>query len=226
MDSVTGRIDVISDAICPWCYIGKRQLELALPMLAEQGLNFEVHWHPYQLNPEMPAEGVERAAYRLAKFGSEEKMRQIDARVAEAGAAVGIEMRSGLMRRTPNTIAAHRLIWLAGEEGVQDAVVDGLFRGYFSEGKDIGDAAVLGEIGAAAGLAAERVAAMLASDEGLEIVTARDAMARSAGINGVPSFVMLNHVLFSGAVPAEQMAEAFERAWTVLSDRAQQPASK
>ncbi len=216
----TGRIDVISDAICPWCYIGKRQLELALPMLAAEGLHFEVHWHPYQLNPDMPAAGVDRAAHRLEKFGSPERVRQIEERVSQAAAAVGIEMRHDLTKITPNTIAAHRLIWLAGEEGVQNAVVDALFRGFFTEGKNIGDPSVLGEIAASAGLPAARVEAMFASGEGLDIVTAQDEMARNAGINGVPSFIMRNHVLFSGAVPAEQMAEAFARAWKILSQQA------
>lgn len=215
-----GRIDIISDAICPWCYIGKKQLELALPMLAAQGLHFEVHWHPYQLNPDMPVEGVDRVANRLKKFGSPERVAEIEARVSQAAASVGIDLRHDLMKVTPNTIAAHRVIWLAGEAGVQDAVVDALFRGFFSEGKDIGDPIVLGEIAEGAGLPPGRVAAMLASDEGLDTVMSQDEMARSAGINGVPSFIMRNHVLFSGAVPAEQMAEAFAQAWKVLSQRA------
>ncbi len=216
----TGRIDIISDAICPWCYIGKRQLELALPMLAKDGLTFEVHWHPYQLNPDMPAEGVDRAEYRRQKFGDPERVRQMDERVKQAGAAVGLDIRHDLMLRTPNTIAAHRVIWLAGEEGVQDAVVEALFRGFFTEGKDIGDTATLAAIADANGLPAARVLAMLASDEGLDTVASQDEMARNAGINGVPSFIMKNHVLFSGAVPAEQMAEAFTRAWSILSRQA------
>lgn len=222
MDAVpaTGRIDVISDVICPWCYIGKRQLELALPLLAAQGLDFEVHWHPFQLNPDMPAAGVDRAAHRLEKFGSPERVRQIEDRVSQAAAAVGLEMRHDLMKVTPNTVAAHRVIWLAGVEGVQNPVVDALFQGFFTEGKDIGDPVVLGEIADGAGLPAARVAAMFASGEGLDPVTAQDEMARSGGINGVPSFIMRNHVLFSGAVPAEQMAEAFARAWKILSQQA------
>jgi predicted DsbA family dithiol-disulfide isomerase len=216
----TGRIDIVSDAICPWCYIGKRQIERALPMVAAEGLSLEVHWHPFQLNPDMPPDGVERAAYRLQKFGSEERTRQIDARVAEAGRAVGLDFRHDLMRRTPNTVAAHRVIWLAGRHGVQDAVVEALFRAYFTEGRDIGDAATLAELAEAAGMPAGEVAAMLAGEAGLEAVLGEDAMARNAGINGVPSFIMGRYVLFSGAVPAADMAETFSRAWRILSQQA------
>jgi len=223
MDAVTtttARLDIISDAICPWCYIGKRQLERALPILAGQGMQLDVHWHPYQLNPDMPAEGVDRAAYRLAKFGDTERTEQMDARVAEAGAAVGLEIRHALMRRTPNTVAAHRVIWLAERHGVQDAVVEALFAAYFCEGKDIGDIPTLVETAAAAGLGAASAAAMLAGEEGLKEVLGEDAMARRSGIDGVPCFTMMGHVLFSGAVPAETMAEAFAKAWRILSSQA------
>jgi len=216
----SGRIDIISDAICPWCYIGKRQLERALPILAAEGLTFTVVWHPFQLNPDMPPEGVDRAAYRMHKFGSEERTRQIDARIAEAGAPLGIEFRHDLMRRTPNTVAAHRVIWLAGREGVQDAVVEALFRAYFCQGHDIGDPATLAQIADAAGLPAARVTAMLDSDEGRETVLAEDLMARRGGIDGVPSFIMANHILFSGAVPADAMAETFARAHRILARQA------
>ncbi len=213
-----GRIDIISDAICPWCYVGKRQLERALPMLAAEDMHFSVHWHPYQLNPEMPVEGVERAEYRRQKFGDPERIRQIDARVGEAFAGVGLEFRPDRMLRTPNTIAAHRVIWLAGRTGVQDAVVEALFRAYFTDGRDIGDAATLDAVAEEAGLPG--VGAFLAGEDGMQTVLAEDMAARRAGINGVPSFTMQGHVLFSGAMPAETMAEAFARAWRILRQRA------
>jgi predicted DsbA family dithiol-disulfide isomerase len=213
-----GRIDVISDAICPWCYIGKRHLERALAILAEDGLVFSVGWLPFQLNPDMPEEGVARQEYRIAKFGSAERSRELDARITEAGAVVGLGMRLDLQQRTPNTVAAHRTIRFAGKHGVQDAVAEALFAAYFIEGVDIGDPAALAEIAGAAGLPG--VATMLASEEGRAEVLAEDAMARNAGINGVPSFVMRNHVLFSGAMPGENMAEAFAKAWRVLSEKA------
>jgi predicted DsbA family dithiol-disulfide isomerase len=209
-------ITVISDAICPWCYIGKRQLERALAILAGQGQAFAVAWYPYQLNPEMPEEGVERAAYRAAKFGSTERGREIDARVAEAGSAVDIGFNFAAMQRTPNTVAAHRVIRAAGAEGRQDAVVERLFSAYFLEGRDIGDPEVLAACVAEAGGDAAATRAMLASDANRAEVLAEDEAARRAGISGVPSFALAGHVLFSGAVPADAMAEAFAAAWKVL----------
>ncbi|MBD0271445.1 MAG: DsbA family oxidoreductase [Acetobacteraceae bacterium] len=214
------RIDVVSDAICPWCWIGKRHLEGALARLADEGERFAVHWRPFQLNPDMPPEGVERAAYRAAKFGSTERSRELDAQVAAAGAAAGLEFRFDRQRRTPNTVAAHRLIRHAGAVGGparQDAVVEALFRAYFQEGRDIGDPAVLAEAAAEAGLADG--AAFLASDEGAAEVREEDAGFRRLGISGVPTFALAGHVLFSGAVPADRMADAFRQALAILRER-------
>lgn len=215
-----GRIDVISDAICPWCYIGKRHLERALALLDKQGLHFTVAWHPFQLNPDMPREGVDRAQYRLAKFGSAERSRQLDERITETACTVGLEFHLDRLTRTPNTLDAHRLIRLAGQHGVQDGVVEALFEGYFCDGADIGNADVLTRLGVEGGLERDDITAMLASDAGLKEVAAADRMARSAGIQGVPSFALQGHVLFSGAVPAEEMAQAFRRAWEILRNRA------
>ena len=215
-----GRIDVISDAICPWCYIGKRHLESALALLDKQGLHFTVAWHPFQLNPDMPREGVERAQYRLAKFGSAERSRQLDERITETACTVGLEFHLDRLTRTPNTLDAHRLIRLAGQHGVQDGVVEALFEGYFCDGADIGNAEVLTRLGVEGGLERDDITAMLASDAGLKEVAAADRMARNAGIQGVPSFALQGHVLFSGAVPADEMAQAFRRAWEILKNRA------
>jgi predicted DsbA family dithiol-disulfide isomerase len=215
-----GRIDVISDAICPWCYIGKRHLERALAILDKQGLHFTVAWHPFQLNPDMPREGVDRAQYRLAKFGSAERSRQLDERITETACTVGLEFHLDRLTRTPNTLDAHRLIRLAGQHGVQDGVVEALFEGYFCDGADIGNAEVLTRLGVEGGLERDDIMAMLASDTGLKEVAAADRMARNAGIQGVPSFALQGHVLFSGAVPADEMAQAFRRAWEILKNRA------
>lgn len=199
----TRRIDVISDAICPWCWIGKRQLETAL---AQLGGGFSVHWRPYQLNPDMPVEGVERAAYRAAKFGSLERSREADARVAEAGRAVGLEFRHDRMLRTPNTIKAHRLIrWAAGPR--QDAMVETLFQAYFHDGEDIGDDTTLSRLAASAGL--ENASEFLASGAEEAEVRAEDAQFRRIGISGVPSFALDGRVMFSGAWPAERMVDVF-----------------
>ena len=222
MTTVTaaGRIDVISDAICPWCYIGKRHLERALDILEQHKLRFTVAWHPFQLNPDMPAEGVDRKQYRIAKFGSLERSQQMDARITEVAAGVGIQFHLDKLTRTPNTLKAHRLIRLAGQKGVQDGVVEALFEGYFCDGADIGSAEVLTRLGVEGGLERDDVAAMLASDAGLKEVSAADRMARNAGIQGVPSFALQGHVLFSGAVPADEMSQAFRRAWEILKNRA------
>jgi predicted DsbA family dithiol-disulfide isomerase len=215
-----GRIGVISDVICPWCYIGKHHLGGALPILAAQGQPFAVTWHAFQLNPDMPEEGVDRDEYRARKFGSLAKSQEADARVAEAGAALGLEFRHDLMRRTPNSVAAHRVIWLAGGLGVQEPVVEALFRGYFTEGRDIGCPATLAELAGEAGLDPALVVRLFSGGDGRQQVLGEDASARKSGLDGVPTFVMGQYVLFSGAVPAEQMAEAFAKAWKVIGNRA------
>jgi len=218
--AIAGRIDVISDAICPWCYIGKRQLEKALAGMEKDGLRFAVAWHPFQLNPDMPAEGVDRLQYRIAKFGGAERAKQIDQRVTEAAAAVGLEYHLEKLTRTPNTVNAHRLIRFAGQQGRQDAVVEALFRAYFSEGADIGDTEILAGIGGQGGLDPDAVWKMLAGEDNRKEVLAGDLMARNAGIQGVPSFALQGHVLFSGALPGEEMASAFRQAREILKSRA------
>ncbi|MBS0220880.1 MAG: DsbA family oxidoreductase [Proteobacteria bacterium] len=216
----SARIDVISDAICPWCYIGKRQLERALGLLAQEQLHFSVMWHPYQLNPDMPAEGVDRATYRAAKFGGAERAQAIDRRITETAATVGLEFHLEKLTRTPNTLNAHRLIRFAAQQGAQDSVVEALFKAYFCDGADLGDPELLAAIGGTGGLDPDEVWKMLASDEGKREVLANDQMARNAGIQGVPSFALQGHVLFSGALAAEEMANAFRQAWGILKTRA------
>jgi len=217
--AVGTRIDIVSDAICPWCYVGKRNLEAALAALAAEGLQFSVHWNPFQLNPDMPKQGVERAAYRAAKFGSAERAREIDARVAGAAEAAGLAFRQDLMLRTPNTIDAHRLIWFAGREDKQDAAMEAVFRAYFIQGRDIGDTEVLADCAAEAGLDRATVLSFLASSLADAEMRAADQAAREAGVNGVPSFFLDGYSLFSGAMPAAQMAEAFRRGRQVLAQR-------
>jgi predicted DsbA family dithiol-disulfide isomerase len=214
------RIDIVSDAICPWCYIGKRQLERALVTLEKEGLQFSIHWNPFQLNPDMPKEGRDRMAYRAKKFGSVERARELDERVAGAAAAVGLQFRQDLMLRTPNTLDAHRLIWFAGSEGVQDAVMETVFKAYFIEGRDIGDRDVLTDCAVEAGMNRASVADFLASETAAKEMLAADRAAREAGVNGVPSFFLDGYGLFSGAMPAETMAEALRKGRQILSQRA------
>jgi predicted DsbA family dithiol-disulfide isomerase len=220
-DSPAGlRIDIVSDAICPWCYIGKRQLERALAALAQEGLHFSVHWNPFQLNPDMPKEGRDRAAYRAMKFGSAEKARAIDERVGSAAANVGLSLRQDLMLRTPNTLDAHRLIWLAGREGMQDAVMEAVFAAYFTQGRDIGEREVLADCAAEGGMDRAAVADFLAGEVAAQEMLAADRAAREAGVNGVPSFFLDGYGLYSGAMPAEAMAEALRKGHHILRQRA------
>lgn len=216
-DSTTGRLraafkarppslqlelSVVSDTICPWCYVGKRRIERAIEVLAAEGLDISLRWLPFELNPEMPPAGMDRRAYRSAKFGSWERSLALDAQVAAEGAREGITFRHDRITRTPNTRASHRLIWLAGELGgspLQNRVVEALFSAYFHEGRDIGDRAVLADIGASAGLDDARVLALLDGDDGLADVIRHEMMARSLGVSGVPTVMAGDLVLFSGA---------------------------
>jgi predicted DsbA family dithiol-disulfide isomerase len=155
-------IEVISDAICPWCWIAKRRLDCAIAALAPD-VSASVTWRPFELNAEMPKAGVARRAYRSAKFGSWQHSQALDAQVAAARRLEGLAFNHDKMERTPNTIDAHRLILLAGRQGKQNDVVEGLLAAYFSEGRDVGDPTVLADVGASAELDRARILAMLAS---------------------------------------------------------------
>lgn len=214
--AVGTRIDIVSDAICPWCYIGKRQLERALATLADEGLTFSVHWNPFQLNPNMPPEGRDRAEYRAWKFGSHDRATALDQQITETAAGVGLAFRTDLMTRTPNTIPAHRLIWFAGQRGLQDSVVEALFKAYFIEGRDIGEHRVLAECAADAGLPRQAVIDFLVGDLAREDVGSADRAAREAGVSGVPSFFLDGYSLFSGAMPADAIANSLRRGREIL----------
>ena len=220
------RLDIVSDAICPWCYIGKRHLEAALAMLAREGLRFSIHWNAFQLNPDMPPEGAERKAYRIAKFGSWERSQELDARITQAAAGAGLEFHMEKMERTPNTVDAHRLILLAGRvepdahPGFQDEMMEAVFIAYFVEGRDIGDHQVLADCAASVGLDRSAVLEFLASDQGRDPVLRADAMARNAGVSGVPSFFLNGQGMFSGAIAPEAMADALRRAHKILAAQA------
>jgi predicted DsbA family dithiol-disulfide isomerase len=200
-------LGIVSDAICPWCYVGKRRLEKALTMLGD-GARFRITWHAFELNPQMPKEGIERRLYRMQKFGSWERSLALDTQLTEVGRGDGIAFRYDLIQRTPNTFNAHRLIWLAGKHERQDAMVEALFRGYFREGRDIGDISVLADLAAQAGLDRAAVLAFLQSNDGAAEVQAEEAIAQNAGLSGVPTFVLDGRVLFSGAQRADLIAQA------------------
>jgi predicted DsbA family dithiol-disulfide isomerase len=213
---MTLTVDVISDVICPWCYIGKRRLEKAIAALQKQR-DVRVRWHPFQLNPHMPKEGMNRKEYRTVKFGSWERSLALDVQVAAAGRAEGILFAHDKIERTPNTLDAHRLIWLAEKEGVQDAVVDALFRAYFTEGRDISRTAVLLDVVAEAGLDLKRAETFVNSDEGLAAIRAAEEQARRGGMQGVPYFLINGTLALSGAREPSAFLDAFEQA-AVTSD--------
>ncbi len=202
-------IDIVSDVICPWCYIGKRRLERAL-VLAPQP-EIQVTWRPFQLNPDMPPEGMDRGAYLTAKFGAAKGGSMYD-RVRAAGAEDGIAFAFDRIKRTPNTIKPHRLIRWAGNAGLQDAVVEALFQAYFLAGEDLSDDATLIRIAHGAGCDADAVASYLASDADAEQIRSEDAFARHAGINGVPCFIIDHKFAISGAQPPEAFIEIFDLA--------------
>jgi predicted DsbA family dithiol-disulfide isomerase len=197
-------IEVISDAICPWCWVAKRRLDRVIAALVPD-VTASVTWRPFELNPDLPKAGLDRRAYRSAKFGSWRRSQALDAQVAAAGRPEGLMFNHDKMERTPNTVDAHRLIRLAGQQGKQDGVIEGLFAAYFNEGRDIGDPAVLTDIGTSAGLDRTRIVAMLASDEGLAEVRSELQRAQDLGVSGVPTVLIDGAPLFSGAIRAELM---------------------
>jgi predicted DsbA family dithiol-disulfide isomerase len=198
-------IDIYSDVVCPWCYVGKRRLERALSQLPD--VPTLVAWRPFQLNPTMPAEGTDRTDYLEAKFGSVDAFRRIEEQVMVAGISEQISFAFEKIRRTPNTFLAHRLIWYAGRYGRQDAVVDALFNGYFEQGADIGTASVLAGLAKSAGIDAGPV---LQSDAGTTEVKAEEAAGHRLGIRAVPYFVLNKRFGISGAQPVEVLLGAIE----------------
>jgi len=203
-------IVIYSDLICPWCYIGKRRMEEALRQLPA-GTDVSISWHPFELNPEMPREGLDRKMYRTKKFGSWQKSLALDAQVSAAGKTVGIEFRYDLQTQTPNTFDSHRLVWLAGTAGVQDAVVEALFRAYFCEGANFSDHTQLIKIGASAGLEIARLKCFFDGEEGNSAVSDEEQRANLLGISGVPFFVINQSVSISGAQPPETFLEAIQK---------------
>jgi predicted DsbA family dithiol-disulfide isomerase len=201
-------IDIVSDVICPWCFIGKRRLEKALSLRPD--LAVDVTWRPFQLNPDMPPDGMERKAYIAAKFGGGGQADRVYANVAEVGAGIGIPFAFDRIRRTPNTRDAHRLIRWAAAHALADPVVEALFRAYFLDGRNIGDRAVLAEIAGTAGLDATVARRWLDGDADIEPVLAEDRGARRLGINAVPCFIFERNYAVSGAQEPEFFLPIFD----------------
>lgn len=202
------RLDIFSDPICPWCYIGKTLLDRALE--SRPNHPFSVEWHPFQLNPDMPETGMDRRAYLEAKFGGKQQAVEVYARIAEAAVAAGIEIDFAAIQRTPNTINAHRLIHWAGLEGRQNAVVAALFRAYFKDGRDIGSSETLVDIAQACGMDPEATERLLATDADRADLTARDADARQKGVTGVPAFLIAQQYMMPGAQPVETWQQVID----------------
>lgn len=202
------RIDIISDVICPWCFIGQRRLAEALAL--RPALPVTLRWRPFFLNPAMPAEGMDRALYLARKFGGAEQARGIYARIEAAGREAGIDFQFDRIRRTPNTLQAHRLLHKAGQHGVQDAVAAALFRAYFLDGADVGAESVLLAIATAAGLDAADVSAYLQSDADRSAIDTAYREALALGVNSVPCFVFADRYAVSGAQPAATLLRVLD----------------
>lgn len=191
------QIDIISDTVCPWCFIGKRRLEKALAERPD--LDVQINWHPFQLNPDMPEGGRDHKEYYREKFGDEARVRELVDNMTAAGAAEGLDFDFAAIDKSPNTLASHRLIRWAASAGCQDKVVEALFRAYFVEGRDIGDHEILSEIAGAAGMEADLVKALYVEGRDIELVKEDIAGAQQMGISGVPFFIIDHKYSVSGA---------------------------
>lgn len=221
------RIDIWSDLVCPWCWIGKHRFQRGLELMGENAPQVEVHWHPFLLDPDADATPVPLREVYAAKFGGAERTAQMLAQTQSAARAEGLPMdfEQGQVRVT--TLPAHRLMWLAGQEGVQEPVGEALFHAHFAQGRNLADPQVLVDAAAAGGISAGRVAQLLGSDEGLAEVRAGLAQAQTLGIQSVPTFVINGRYAVEGGQPPEVFAEvlakvAAELAPAVLADKDEQ----
>lgn len=205
-------VKMTSDFICPWCLIGESRLFKAIETLPE-GIEVDVQWLPFELNPDMQKQGINRKAYRSLKFGSWEKSQALDAHTVAVGKAEGISFDYDRMEVTPNTLAAHRLSWLAAQEGRQREVVEGLLRAYFSKGRNIGDHDVLVEIACEAGLDEKKVRLFLESNDGTASVRSLEASSQAKAVQGVPHFD-IEGIIVTGAQRPEKLRQAILDAHT------------
>lgn len=201
-------LDILSDPICPWCYIGKSQLDRALSDHPDHP--FKIEWHPFQLNPDMPREGMDRRDYLERKFGGKDGAVRVYSKIEEHAKALGLPIDFAAMKRTPNTVDAHRLIHWAGLEGKQSALVDALFDGYFCQGTDIGDKEVLAQMAGEIGMDQAAMLRLLQGDVDVKLVQERDAHSRQMGVNSVPTYIVANKHAVPGAQPPELWAQVIK----------------
>lgn len=202
------KLDVVSDTVCPWCYIGKKRLDQALEMHGGEGITLV--WRPFQLDASIPPGGVARKAYLEKKFGAE-RAKEVGNTIREFGHAVGIEFRFDLIEKSPNTMDSHRLIRWAGTAGCQNEMVDSLFRRYFEQGQDIGSHEVLIEAADEVDMDTDIVRDLLSKDADRELIAREDAMAREIGIQGVPSFVINSQWVVTGAQEPDTLVRMFNK---------------
>lgn len=209
------QIDIVSDTVCPWCFIGKRRIGRAMAM--RPNVNFDVFWCPYRLDPTIPREGVDRRAYLKAKFGDSPRSSAMGDAIRSEGAGEGIEFAFDKIAKTPNTLDSHRLVRWAAGAGVQDDIVERLFQAYFIEGRDVGDPAVLSAIATEAGMDGDLVATLLAGDADLAEVEREAGLASEMGFTGVPTFIFDSKFMISGAREAELLVRVIDKALEAAS---------
>ena len=202
-------IDIVSDLVCPWCYLGKSNLEKALQDYHDPVV---IRWHPFQLDPTIPREGIDRKAYMAKKFPDPSYLQNAHERLTSLGTSNGLKFDFEAIEKSPNTLDAHRLIQWAGEIGKQDEIVNALFKAYFEEGRDIGDHVVLIEIASAHGFEKSDIEKKLAGDDDINSVRAEIEEAQRLGISGVPFFIFNRKLAASGAQPPDQLLAAIKQA--------------
>ena len=204
------KIDVVSDTVCPWCFIGKRRLEKAL--LERPNIKFEVHWHPFQLNPEMPLDGIDRQTYLNLKFGGSVNAQAIYRNIVAAGASENLDFNFDAIGRMPNSLLSHRLVYLFRESKQQNMITENLFRSYFFYGLDIGKIETLIQVTEESGLSSATVKEHLLSDANKNLIQEQDKKARAIGITGVPCFIINDEFVVSGAQEPEVFLQVFDAA--------------
>lgn len=209
-------VDVISDTVCPWCYIGKRRFDMA--RAERPDVEMSVRWRPFQLDPTIPADGVDRREYLEKKFGPN-RSREIGDAIREAGEDAGIVFAFDKIERSPNTFDSHRLIRWAASAGVQNEMVDILFRRYFEDGEDIGDRKVLLDAAREAGMDHELVAYLLIHDKDAELIRREDMLAREMGISGVPTFLFEQAYAVMGAQEVEGYLKCIDKVSRKVAER-------